>query len=72
MEALYVLLIFSLLLGVSFLVAFFWAQKNGQFEDTKTPAIRVLFDDIDAKRAADKRNNNPEKKMKVTGEYHGS
>lgn len=49
MEALYVLLIFSLLLGGTFLMAFFWAQGNGQFEDSETPALRILFDDHDLK-----------------------
>lgn len=46
MEALYVLLVFSLLLGVGFLLAFFWAHTNGQFEDTETPALRMLFDNV--------------------------
>jgi len=43
--------IFYLLIGVSlfaaliFLGAFIWAVKNGQFDDSKTPSIRMLFDD---------------------------
>jgi cbb3-type cytochrome oxidase maturation protein len=43
--------IFYLLIGVSlfaaliFLGAFIWAVKNGQFDDNKTPSIRMLFDD---------------------------
>jgi len=28
-----------------FLMAFFWAVRSGQFDDTCTPAVRVLFDD---------------------------
>jgi cbb3-type cytochrome oxidase maturation protein len=28
-----------------FLGAFIWAVKNGQFDDSKTPSIRILFDD---------------------------
>ncbi len=47
MEALYVLLIFSLLLGVGFLAAFFFAHSRGQFDDSETPAMRMLFDDFD-------------------------
>ena len=31
--------------AVGFLVAFAWAVRSGQFDDTCTPAIRVLFDD---------------------------
>ncbi len=40
-----------LLIGVSFLVAFLflvlfiWAVKSGQYDDTITPSIRILFDD---------------------------
>jgi len=43
--------IFYLLIGVSlfaaliFLGAFIWAVKTGQFDDNKTPSIRMLFDD---------------------------
>ncbi|MGE0020457.1 MAG: cbb3-type cytochrome oxidase assembly protein CcoS [Draconibacterium sp.] len=43
--------IFYLLIGVSlfaaliFLGAFIWAVKTGQFDDSKTPSIRILFDD---------------------------
>ena len=28
-----------------FLVAFAWAVRSGQFDDTTTPAVRVLLDD---------------------------
>ena len=40
-----------LLIGVSFVVAFvflilfIWAVKSGQYDDTYTPSIRILFDD---------------------------
>ena len=43
--------IFYLLIGVSlfaaliFLGVFIWAVKNVQFDDSKTPSIRILFDD---------------------------
>ncbi|HRP70461.1 MAG TPA: cbb3-type cytochrome oxidase assembly protein CcoS [Turneriella sp.] len=71
MEALYVLLIFSVLLGGGFLAAFFWAQKNGQFEDTQTPAMRILFDEADAKRQREGQSHLLRKKQ-ISGEYHGS
>ena len=35
----------SILLAMVFLVAFFWAIKSGQNDDTFTPAVRILFDD---------------------------
>ena len=50
--------IFYLLIGVSlfaaliFLAAFIWAVRNGQFDDSKTPSIRMLFDD-DLKEASE-------------------
>ncbi len=44
MSALYLLIGFSLLIALVFLAAFFWAMGNGQYEDTYTPALRVLFD----------------------------
>ena len=62
MEALFVLLIFSLLLGVGFLLAFFWAHNSGQFEDSETPALRMLFDDVDRKRTARDTHSSQHKK----------
>jgi cbb3-type cytochrome oxidase maturation protein len=35
----------ALLLGGSFLASFLWAVKQGQFDDTQTPAVRILIDD---------------------------
>lgn len=41
-----VLLIFiSLGLAVFFLITYIWAVKSGQYEDTYSPGIRILFDD---------------------------
>jgi cbb3-type cytochrome oxidase maturation protein len=28
----------------SFLIAFLWSVRNGQYEDDYTPSIRILFD----------------------------
>lgn len=35
----------SLMMAGGFLAAFFWAMRNGQYEDTDTPALRILFED---------------------------
>jgi cbb3-type cytochrome oxidase maturation protein len=32
-------------LAIIFLLAFFWAHKNGQNDDLYTPSVRILFDD---------------------------
>ena len=39
-----ILISVSLLVAVGFLIAFLIAVKSGQYKDTHTPAIRVLFD----------------------------
>jgi len=36
--------------AVGFLAAFVWAVRSGQFDDTCTPAIRVLLDEKDPLR----------------------
>lgn len=45
MNMIYMLIGVSILLALVFLVAFFWASKSGQHDDTYTPALRMLFDD---------------------------
>jgi cbb3-type cytochrome oxidase maturation protein len=45
MQIIYLLIFFSLLVATGFLVAFFWATRNGQFDDNYTPSVRILFDD---------------------------
>jgi cbb3-type cytochrome oxidase maturation protein len=36
-------------MAVAFLIAFIWAVKSGQYEDTYTPSVRILFDDAEIK-----------------------
>lgn len=45
MNILYFLIGCSVFLALIFLLAFFWAMKNGQNDDTYTPGVRILFDD---------------------------
>ncbi len=47
MSILFILIIISLTVASGFLIAFFWAVRNGQFEDDFTPSVRILFDDED-------------------------
>lgn len=35
----------SVFIALTFLVAFFWANRTGQHDDTYTPSVRILFDD---------------------------
>jgi len=45
MIALYLTIFISLILALIFLVLFFHSSRQGQYEDTYTPSIRMLFDD---------------------------
>jgi cbb3-type cytochrome oxidase maturation protein len=45
MNILYFLIGCSVLLALSFLGAFFWAQGNGQNDDLYTPSMRMLIED---------------------------
>jgi len=39
------LIIVSLTIAVLFLLVFYWSMKSGQYDDTYTPSIRMLFED---------------------------
>ncbi len=45
MSILYLTIFVSLSLAVLFLIIFIVSSKSGQFEDTYTPSVRMLFDD---------------------------
>jgi cbb3-type cytochrome oxidase maturation protein len=45
MGMIYIMLIVSLAIALFFLGSFFWATKEGQFDDDYTPSVRILFDD---------------------------
>lgn len=47
MTGLVILIPVALLLGLTGLVAFFWALRSGQFEDLDGAAVRILLDDDD-------------------------
>ncbi|HNQ13737.1 MAG TPA: cbb3-type cytochrome oxidase assembly protein CcoS [Bacteroidia bacterium] len=44
MSVLPLLIIISLSVALIFLASFYWSYKSGQYEDTETPSIRMLFD----------------------------
>jgi cbb3-type cytochrome oxidase maturation protein len=50
----------SITIAITFLLIFLWNMKSGQYEDTYTPSVRMLFDDKttkkkDAPASADKK-----------------
>jgi cbb3-type cytochrome oxidase maturation protein len=44
MSAMFVLIGFSLIVALGFLIAFLWSVKKGQYDDDYTPSVRILFD----------------------------
>ncbi|TAH42014.1 MAG: cbb3-type cytochrome oxidase assembly protein CcoS [Bacteroidetes bacterium] len=44
MSVIFLLILFSLLLAIGFLIAFIWSVRDGQFDDDYTPSVRILFD----------------------------
>lgn len=64
MSVIFILIACSLLLAVSFLLAYVWASRSGQFEDDYTPSVRMLFEDEADQKAtklATKATSAPEK-----------
>lgn len=45
MTVIYVLIALSLTAAIGFLIAFLWAVRSGQYDDTHTPGMRVLFEE---------------------------
>jgi cbb3-type cytochrome oxidase maturation protein len=43
MTIIVLLILISLTIAIVFLVFFLWAMKSGQYDDTETPSIRMLF-----------------------------
>ena len=43
----------SITIAVTFLVIFLWNIKSGQYDDTYTPSVRMLFDDKTKKKKED-------------------
>lgn len=60
MGVIYLLIGFSLFVALIFLGTFIWAVKSGQFDDTYTPSLRILFDkeDKDSKKQTRQKEQN--------------
>ncbi len=46
MSVILILIIIGVLVAGGFLAGFIWAVKSGQYDDTHSPAVRMLFDDV--------------------------
>ncbi len=49
MSVIFILILASLAVALIFLGAFIWAVRSGQYEDTCTPAMRMLTDEESGK-----------------------
>jgi cbb3-type cytochrome oxidase maturation protein len=56
MSIIYVLLSISVLVALGFFVAFIISVRKGQYDDTYTPSVRMLFEDEIVK---DSQNDQP-------------
>ncbi|NNJ88165.1 MAG: cbb3-type cytochrome oxidase assembly protein CcoS [Eudoraea sp.] len=45
MSVIYVLLTISIVVAVVFFAAFIFSVKSGQYDDSYTPSVRMLFED---------------------------
>ena len=56
MTILFLLLAASLTIATAFLAFFIWAVRSGQYDDTVTPAMRMLTDDTDQVTSSPRRS----------------
>lgn len=77
MSVVFILVFVAIVMAGGFLVAFIWSVKNGQYEDTYTPSVRILFDDLPAKESKEQSAEDKEQKKESedcetgNGENHG-
>ncbi|MCX7547288.1 cbb3-type cytochrome oxidase assembly protein CcoS [Xanthomarina sp. F1114] len=45
MSAIYILLSISIIVAIFFFIIFILAVRSGQFDDSYTPSVRMLFED---------------------------
>lgn len=53
MNIIFLLIACSIILALAFLLVFLWSVRSGQYDDTYTPSVRVLFDETPASDAQD-------------------
>ena len=63
MEVVYITIGVSIIVAVFFFIIFIKSVKSGQYEDTYTPSVRMLFDDElvkEPKEVKDQKENQQE------------
>lgn len=46
MSVILLLVVIGIIVAAGFLVAFIWAVRSGQYDDSYSPSVRILFDDM--------------------------
>ena len=62
MSIIYMLLAISVVVAVVFFVAFILSVRQGQYDDTYTPSVRMLFEDELVKGASNASKATPQSK----------
>jgi len=66
MTIIYMLLAISVFVALVFFAAFIFSVKKGQYDDTYTPSVRMLFDDEIVKEPTSSKKNTSEEKLTNT------
>jgi cbb3-type cytochrome oxidase maturation protein len=68
MEVLYITIGVSIVVALFFFYAFIRSVKSGQYDDTYTPSVRMLFDDelVIAKKKDENKSNSNQNQSKIT------
>lgn len=51
MSVIILLIIIGTVVATGFLIAFLWAVRSGQYDDTVSPGVRMLFDEKKEKKS---------------------
>lgn len=57
MKILVLLIVISLIVALVFLWLFVWSVKSGQYDDTDSPAVRILYEDKKNKKQSVENSN---------------
>ncbi len=68
MSVIYVLLTISIIVAIGFFAAFIISVRSGQYDDTYTPSVRMLFEDElvkDPSSTSSTKNDNENKSIQL-------
>ncbi|MCB9235480.1 MAG: cbb3-type cytochrome oxidase assembly protein CcoS [Bacteroidia bacterium] len=65
MSVMYILIGCSIVIAICFLGAFLWSVRSGQYDDTYTPSVRMLFEETPDEEVASKEAD-PSQDLKFT------